>query len=175
MKTESLNTVKMATEVLRTIANHRRRFAGFAALFVALSLGTAATKVPTIDSRAAKHVITVYKDPACGCCRKWIAYLENHGYRVDAKDAADMQEVKRSLGVPASLTACHTAVVNGYLIEGHVSAEDIDRLLSQKPTIAGLAVPGMPMGSPGMDGGQKQAYSVLSFDRNGKTHVFSRH
>jgi hypothetical protein len=86
-----------------------------------------------------------------------------------------MPGIKQSLGVPAGLTSCHTAVVNGYLIEGHVSAEDIDKLLAQKPKIAGLAVPGMPMSSPGMDGPRTKAYQVLAFDKNGKTTVFATH
>ena len=122
-----------------------------------------------------KPTITVYKDPSCGCCKNWVEYLVKHGYQVDAKDTPDMPALKRTLGVPAGLTACHTAVVNGYLIEGHVSAEDIDRLLAQKPKIAGLAVPGMPAGSPGMDGPRTQRYQVLAFDKNGKTTVFSAH
>jgi len=122
-----------------------------------------------------KPTITVYKDPSCGCCKNWIEYLAKHGYRVDAKDTPDMAGIKRTLGVPDRLRACHTGVVNGYLIEGHVSAEDIDRLLAQKPKIAGLAVPGMPAGSPGMDGPQTQRYQVLAFDKNGKTTVFSTH
>ena len=122
-----------------------------------------------------KPTITVYKDPSCGCCKNWVEYLVKHGYQVDAKDTPDMPAIKRTLGVPAGLIACHTAVVNGYLIEGHVSAEDIDRLLAQKPKIAGLAVPGMPAGSPGMDGPRTQRYQVLAFDKNGKTTVFSTH
>ena len=122
-----------------------------------------------------KPTITVYKDPSCGCCKNWVEYLVKHGYQVDAKDTPDMPAVKRTLGVPAGLTSCHTAVVNGYLIEGHVSAEDIDRLLAQKPKIAGLAVPAMPAGSPGMDGPRTQRYQVLAFDKNGKTTVFSTH
>ena len=122
-----------------------------------------------------KPTITVYKDPSCGCCKNWIQYLIKHGYQVDAKDTPDMQGVKKTLGIPAELASCHTAVVNGYLIEGHVSAEDIDRLLAQKPKIAGLAVPGMPMSSPGMDGPRTKPYQVLSFDKRGKTAVFSTH
>ena len=122
-----------------------------------------------------KPTITVYKDPSCGCCKNWIQYLTKHGYKVDAKDTPDMPAIKRTLGVPEALTSCHTAVVNGYLIEGHVSAEDIDRLLAQKPKIAGLAVPGMPSNSPGMDGPRTKAYQVLAFDKNGKTTVFSTH
>jgi hypothetical protein len=124
---------------------------------------------------AKKPTITVYKDPSCGCCKKWIEHLQSHGYRVDAKDSPDMADIKRSLGVPDGLTACHTAVVNGYLIEGHVPAEDIDRLLKQKPTIAGLAVPGMPMGSPGMSGPRAEHYRVIAFDKKGKQSVFASH
>jgi hypothetical protein len=146
-----------------------------AAALVAISLTTAAVRSDSSAPPAKKPTITVYKDPNCGCCKNWIAYLAKHGYTVVAKDTPDMTEIKHSLGVPNALTACHTAVVNGYLIEGHVSAEDIDRLLAQKPTIAGIAVPGMPMSSPGMDGPRTQGYQVLSFDKTGKTKVFASH
>jgi hypothetical protein len=163
---------------------HRTKFFALAALVVAVSVTTAALARPAhvaesgssgIRAKTAKPVITVYKDPNCGCSRNWVAYLEKHGYRVDAKDSPDMASVKRSLGVPEGLTACHTAVVNGYLIEGHVSAEDIDRLLAEKPKVAGLTVPGMPASSPGMDGPRTRAYEVLAFDKDGKTRVFSNH
>ncbi len=147
-----------------------------AVAFITLALTTAAARTTPSDAAAAKKpVITVYKDPSCGCCKSWIEHLIKHGYRVDAKDSRDMPEIKRTLGVPDGLTACHTAMVNGYLIEGHVPAADIDRLLAQKPKVAGLAVPGMPMGSPGMEGGQAQRYRVLTFDKTGKTTVFATH
>src|SRR5690348_8802331 len=97
------------------------------AAFSTLALTTAAVSDIRAGNDASKPTITVYKDPNCGCCKNWIAYLTKHGYQVDAKDTPDMQSVKRTLGVPADLTSCHTAVVGGYLIEGHVSAEDIDR------------------------------------------------
>jgi len=148
----------------------RQTFALGAALF-ALALTTGAAALSTSAPKQTK--ITVYKDPSCGCCKNWIAHLVKHGYTVDAKDTPAMTEVKRTLGVPEPLTACHTAVINGYLIEGHVPAADIAKLLQQKPKVAGLAVPGMPMGSPGMEGGQRQHYQVLSFDKNGKTKVFA--
>lgn len=154
---------------------HRTKFFAFTAILLALSAGTAALTGSIRRAEAPKPVITVYKDPGCGCCRNWIAYLEKHGYRVDAKDSPDMAGVKRSLGVPEDLTACHTAVVSGYLIEGHVSAEDIDKLLAQRPKVAGLAVPGMPSSSPGMDGPRTKAYQVLSFDKDGGTKVFATH
>ena len=136
-------------------------------------LTTGAAPASSVDGAAKKPTIIVYKDPSCGCCKSWIEYLIKHGYRVDAKDTPDMTEVKRTLGIPDGLTACHTAVVNGYLIEGHVPAADIARLLKEKPKVAGLAVPGMPMGSPGMEGPRAQHYQVLSFDKAGKTKVFA--
>lgn len=141
----------------------------------ALGLTTAAVQEARSENSAKKPTITVYKDPSCGCCKNWIQYLVKHGYKVDAKDTPDMQGVKQTLGIPSELAACHTAVVNGYLIEGHVSAEDIDRLLAQKPKIAGIAVPGMPGSSPGMDGPRTKPYQVLSFDKTGKTAVFATH
>ena len=140
---------------------------------VALALTTGAAPASPIDVAAGKPTITVYKDPGCGCCKSWIEHLIKHGYRVDAKDTPDMTGIKRGLGVPDALSACHTAVVNGYLIEGHVPAADIARLLKEKPKVAGLAVPGMPMGSPGMEGPRTQHYQVLSFDKTGKTKVFA--
>jgi hypothetical protein len=157
----------MKRNPLRTIA--------LGAAFIALALTTAAAPTSPPAAPVKKPTITVYKDPGCGCCKKWIEHLVRHGYRVDAKDTPEMAEIKRTLGVPDRITACHTAVVNGYLIEGHVPAADIDRLLAQKPTIAGLAVPGMPMGSPGMEGGASQHYQVLAFDKTGKTTVFASH
>jgi hypothetical protein len=136
---------------------------------------TATAAAPAEISKSVKPVITVYKDPSCGCCKNWIEHLLKHGFRVDAKDSRDMSGVKRTLGIPDRLQSCHTAVVGGYLIEGHVPAADIDRLLAQRPKIRGLAVPGMPMGSPGMEGPTRQSYSVLAFDGAGKTQVFARH
>jgi hypothetical protein len=104
-----------------------------AAALVTISLTTAAVRSGSSAPPAKKPTITVYKDPNCGCCKNWIAYLARHGYTVIAKDTPDMTEIKHSLGIPAGLAACHTGVVNGYLIVGHVSAEDIVRLLEQKP------------------------------------------
>jgi hypothetical protein len=154
----------MKTQFVRTLS--------LGASFLALVLTTGAAR-PSVAATSKEPTITVYKDASCGCCKSWIEHLIKHGYRVDAKDSDDMTEIKRSLGVPEALTSCHTAVVNGYLIEGHVPAADIARLLKTKPKIAGLAVPGMPMGSPGMEGPRKQKYDVLSFDKAGKTKVFA--
>ena len=148
------------------------RFFALALCVATLSVVTAAA--PTMTP-VAKPTITVYKDPNCGCCRNWIAHLIKNGYRVDAKDTPDMDQIKTTLGVPTALHSCHTAIVAGYLIEGHVPAADIDRLLATKPKVKGLAVPGMPTGSPGMEGGAKQHYQVMAFDRTGKASVFARY
>jgi hypothetical protein len=142
------------------------------ASFLVLALTTGAAR-PSVEATSKEPTITVYKDANCGCCKSWIEHLIKHGYHVDAKDSPDMTEIKKSLGVPDGLTSCHTAVVNGYLIEGHVPAADIARLLKTKPKIAGLAVPGMPMGSPGMEGPRTQRYQVFSFDKAGKTKIFA--
>jgi hypothetical protein len=119
--------------------------------------------------------ITVFKDPNCGCCKTWVEYLRKHGYRVTVRDTADLVAVNRTAGVGNGIAACHTAFVNGYVIEGHVPVEDIDRLLREKPKVAGLAVPGMPAGSPGMESAAPQHYDVLSFQRSGTTQVFAHH
>lgn len=120
--------------------------------------------------------ITVFKDPNCGCCKLWVEHLRKHAFTVVTKDTADVTPVKRSGRVPERLYSCHTAFVNGYVIEGHVPAADIQRLLQEKPKIAGLAVGGMPIGSPGMEVGQrKDPYDVVAFSRDGSTQVFAKH
>ena len=120
-------------------------------------------------------IIQVYKSPTCGCCSQWVAHLEANGLNVKATDVDDINLIKRSYGIPPTLASCHTAVVGDYLVEGHVSAEDIIQLLNQKPDIKGIAVPGMPIGSPGMEGSNPQAYDVISFDAQGETEVFTSH
>lgn len=137
-----------------------------------IPMRAAAPAVPRAPSTAS---LIVYKDPDCGCCKAWVEYMKKHGYRVDAKDTRDMAQIKAQLGVPKSLAACHTALIGGYIIEGHVPAEDIARLLKTKPKIAGLAVPGMPAGSPGMEGPPPAHYQVIAFARSGKTSVFANH
>ena len=154
------------------MTNRSFRLFSIAVCAAAVAVATAAT--PTLTS-SAKPTVTVYKDPGCGCCKNWIEHLKKHGYRVDAKDTPDMMQIKSTLGVPGDLRSCHTAVVEGYLIEGHVPATDIDRLLTDKPRVKGLAVPGMPMGSPGMEGPTSQHYQVIAFDKSGKSRVFASH
>lgn len=119
------------------------------------------------------RAITVYKDPNCGCCKNWVDHIRAAGYTATVHDTADMATVKSSMGVPSALESCHTARVGSYTIEGHVPADVIDRLLKEKPVAMGLAVPGMPMGSPGMEGGTKEKYDVMLFDKSGKSRVYA--
>lgn len=153
--------------------NVRRLRAFAAAGAAALLLGT--STAAGFAAPAPGPVITVYKTPTCGCCRNWVEHLRKHGYRVVTRDVQDVQPFKTQHHVPAGAQSCHTAVVNGYVVEGHVPADVIDRLLRERPKVAGVAVPGMPMGSPGMEmGGHAEHYDVLSFDRNGRTAVYAR-
>lgn len=122
---------------------------------------------------AAGVVATVYKSPTCGCCKGWVAHMKRNGYTVKAYDVKDLTPLKTRHGVPSRLTSCHTALVGGYVIEGHVPARDIQRLLRERPEIKGLAVPGMPMGSPGMEGPRKDRYQVFSFEKDGNTAVYA--
>ncbi len=119
-------------------------------------------------------VIKVYKDANCGCCNKWVEHLASNGFKVETMDMPDLSLLKQKHGVADALQSCHTAVVDGYVVEGHVPADVIRKMLKERPSIAGLAVPGMPMGSPGMEGATKERYDVLTFDRAGRTTVYSQ-
>lgn len=119
--------------------------------------------------------IVVYKSPTCGCCGKWEDHLRASGFTVESKVTEAMNPKKVELGVPQGLQSCHTAVVEGYVVEGHVPAASIKKLLKQKPKVAGIAVPGMPIGSPGMEGPNPEKYDVVSFGRDGKTKVFDKY
>lgn len=117
--------------------------------------------------------VTVYKDPACGCCSKWVEHLRENGFEVTTVDTDNLEQVMTRYGITPELAACHTAVVDGYVIEGHVPADLIVKLLKDHPEVAGLAVPGMPLGSPGMEGPTKEPYDVLAFDQEGRTTVYA--
>ncbi|MBI2751910.1 MAG: DUF411 domain-containing protein [Betaproteobacteria bacterium] len=129
--------------------------------------------VPHARARSAE-VVTVYKSPTCGCCSEWVKHIRASGLRVETYDLGDVSPMRRRYGVPGALASCHTAVVAGYAIEGHVPAADIWRLLRERPRVAGLAVPGMVIGSPGMEQGPPQAYATLAFDDRGY-RVFAHH
>lgn len=120
-----------------------------------------------------KPVMTVYKSPTCGCCSKWVEHLEENGIEVIVEERMNMQPVKQQFGVSSQHQSCHTALIDGYVIEGHVPAVDIYRLIQEQPDLKGLAVPGMPMGSPGMEGQRSEHYSVLGVHKDGRSSLFS--
>ena len=117
--------------------------------------------------------VEVYKDPTCGCCGNWVALLQAQGFATTVADVSDVAAVKTKYHVPNQLRSCHTALVGGYVIEGHVPPADIRRLLRERPRVLGLAVPGMPIGSPGMEGPNGKPYDVLTFDAAGTSTVYS--
>lgn len=132
--------------------------------------------VPAVAREA--RTVEVWKDPSCGCCKDWTAYLEGQGYQVTAHDAGrDAARVR--LGLPQQYASCHTALIDGYVLEGHVGVPEIAGLLRERPQAVGLAVPGMPVGSPGMDGavyaGRRDRYDTLLVLRDGSSRVFARH
>lgn len=132
--------------------------------------------LPTLGfSSPPKPLITMWKSPTCGCCKDWEIYLQKNGFNVKAIPEGNDQ-IRKKLGMPVQYGSCHTALINGYVIEGHVPAKEIKRLLNEKPMALGLAVPAMPIGSPGMDGpeygGKKDPYDVLLIGLNGKSTIY---
>jgi hypothetical protein len=139
-------------------------------------LGALAAGVAMPARAQALPVVNVVKTPTCGCCNGWIAHMRQAGFRVQTRDVPDTTPFARRLGVPDELRSCHTASVGGYAVEGHVPAADIRRLLRERPQAAGIAVPGMPVGSPGMEmGNRRQPYQTILFTRAGRQTVFARH
>ncbi len=137
----------------------RRSALGLAAAFLVLQQSPAEAESPAI---------LVHKDPNCSCCSGWVNHLKDAGFAVTVEETADLEPVRRRLGVPADLAACHTAEVDGYVLEGHVPATAVRRLLKERPTAVGLSVPGMPAGSPGMEGGTPRSYDVVLFGKTGR-------
>lgn len=123
---------------------------------------------------APRTPMLVYKDPSCGCCEKWVGLMRSTGFELSVRNTGNMASIKQRYGITPALESCHTALVEGYVIEGHVPADLILKLVKEKPKLAGLAVPGMVTGSPGMEGPSPQAYQVLSFDAAGKTAVYAK-
>ena len=144
-------------------------------------LGSAATavawpRVATAQAGQARPALVVYKDPSCGCCEAWVAHMKANGFAATVTNTSDVDRIKKQNGVTDALASCHTALVGGYVIEGHVPAADVKRLLTEKPkAIKGLTIPGMPASAPGMDMKPFQPYTVLSFDAQGRTAVFAAH
>lgn len=136
----------------------------------------AASALPLATTAAAPTPVEVWKDPSCGCCKDWVDHMQANGFQVTVHETGN-NAVRARLGLPQKLGSCHTALVGGYLVEGHVPASDVRALLQQKPKALGLAVPGMPVGSPGMDGAvygeRRDPYEVLLVARDGSTRVFN--
>jgi hypothetical protein len=147
----------------------RRRF-----LIQGAVVAAAAAVPDLLLAQAAAPAMVVYKDPNCGCCKLWVDHVKKAGFAVSVRDSSDVASVKKRQGVPTKLYSCHTAIVGGYVIEGHVPADLVQKLLKEKPKVVGLAVPGMPSGSPGMEQGSKEPYDVLTFDAAGKTSVYAK-
>src|SRR5687768_16201525 len=149
-----------------------------AAIAVAgLAYGAAAQqKTPAATDALPK--VTVYKTSSCGCCRLWVDHMKANGFDVQAMDvsAADVRAVSKAAGLKDEGSSCHTAKIGAYTVEGHVPAADIKRVLKEKPAIAGIAAPGMPMGSPGMEqGNTKEPYDVIAFKKDGTSTVYAKH
>jgi hypothetical protein len=152
-----------------------KRMIGIAACVAVLAL--AVTSWGAQAARGGKPPVApmqVYKTPTCGCCSKWVEHVKAAGLAAEAHDMADVSPVKARAGVPADLHSCHTALVQGYVIEGHVPADVIKKLLTDKPAVAGIAVPGMPIGSPGMEqGDRKDPYEIIAFTKDGTRSVYA--
>lgn len=140
----------------------------------ALGLAAAAVHRVLPATAAAPIRMTIYKSPTCGCCKEWVTHVEKAGFAPVVHDVPDVMPMKKTLGIPGELHSCHTAIVGRYSIEGHVPADLIHRILKEKPAIAGLAVGGMPQGSPGMETGRKDPYDVVAFTKAGRTSVYAR-
>ena len=148
----------------------RRRWWAGAAI---LALAAAAILATTPAAPAPGDEMVVYKDPNCGCCEKWIEHVESAGFEVAVRNRSSLADIKARYGITAALMSCHTAVIDGYAVEGHVPADVIQRLLRERPAVTGIAVPGMPGGAPGMEGAIRERYNILTFDRSGVTRIYA--
>jgi hypothetical protein len=158
--------------------NTRLRSAPFTAIVLVAGLGLLGIAwAQRPRPQAPTAVVEVFKSPTCGCCSKWVEHLQAHGFTVKTTNVEDIYDVKTTHRVPAAVESCHTALVGGYVVEGHVPASDVQKLLKERPAIAGIGVRGMPIGSPGMEveGVRPQPYTVLAFDKAGQTRAFSTH
>jgi len=144
-------------------------------------LGAAALHTTALGQNASKPLVEVWKSPTCGCCKDWVKYLQDQGFVVKTYDVSEAAKAARrtELGLAEKFGSCHTALVGGYVVEGHVPAQEIRKLLKERPRALGLSVPGMPIGSPGMDGpeygGRKDAYAVLLVQRDGNSSIYQKY
>ena len=144
---------------------------GFGGILIAL-LAVTVSWIP--EQQTDLPEMTVYKSQWCGCCTQWVAHMRDNGFEVKVEEMNDLSPIKARYSVTSELSSCHTAVVDGYVVEGHVPADLVKKMLRDRPDVVGLAVPGMPIGSPGMEGPNKEAYEVLTFDDDGESAVYAR-
>ena len=146
-------------------------------IYLAAVLAALVFAVGPAQAQRPAPTVQVYKSPTCGCCANWVKHLQQHGFRTQVTETEDVAAIKAQHRIPPRAQSCHTAVVDGYVIEGHVPAADVQRLLKERPAVIGLAVPGMPIGSPGMEvpNVKPQAYDVVTFDKQGQLKVFASH
>ncbi len=142
-----------------------------------LSACGGSTAVEDTTNRATLPKVVMYKSPTCGCCGKWATYMRANGFRVEERIADNLWRLKDRYGVPPQARSCHTAIVGDYVVEGHVPAQEVKRLLTERPDVVGIAVPGMPIGSPGMEvpGQPAEPFTVVAFDRAGNVSVFAEY
>lgn len=133
-----------------------------------LLAGVALALLPVPALAGGNTDVTLYKNPQCGCCEGYATYLRNNGFTVEVKPTNDLAEISRKAGVPAELEGCHTAFINGYVIDGHVPVNVVRKLLTERPAIAGISLPGMPMGSPGMGGSKTEPFVIYAVTKDGK-------
>ena len=148
---------------------HQRIIIGAAALVALLGGAAASVAAAQVESPG----VVLYKSALCGCCGKWASHLRTAGFRVVARDVGDLLGIEARYGVPKGLGSCHTALAGGYVVVGHVPADLLARLLRERPPVAGVSVPGMPGGAPGMEGGVGGSYQIVAFDREGHTNVYA--
>lgn len=149
-------------------------------LFLSVMVGGLAASITRASAASAAEPqtgqVTVFRSPTCGCCRDWVTHMKAAGFQVQDNVTNAMAAVKQRYGVPEASESCHTAIVSGYVVEGHVPASDVRRLLAERPDVRGIAAPGMPVGSPGMEMGDRvDPYAVVSFTADGATAVFAEH
>lgn len=161
------------------MAHNRRSFLRLAGTVVGgVALGAGGARTLVAHPQSTLPPMTIYKSASCGCCKLWVDHARANGFTVRTVDTEDLNSVKREMGIPAALASCHTVVVGSYVVEGHVPASDVKRLLRDRPKVRGLAVPGMPIGSPGMEQGPVsgyERYDVIAFEQSGATRVFASH
>lgn len=169
---EQLERMRKTEGRMRWLRNAALLLALPLAVGLVLATGVLAREPGGAEAKAASPVVTVYKSPTCGCCGGWVEHMRAEGYTPGVRTVDDVQPIKDQHGVPARMGSCHTAVVDGYAIEGHVPADAVAKLLRERAEVAGIAVPGMPAGAPGM--GHGGGYDVLAFTRGGTTTVFMK-